>query len=134
MTTSSGGEFGNLRRTRPQASVSDSYQQPSTAPRRHSPDRGSVDFLSLLGIILPGVALVATSFIPWISIRLPGLEHKYLTLNELSGGRFLVGLVAVLMLVGLPLSLVRFVSARFSWHLLLGSSVGSRDSLWSPSD
>lgn len=108
MTTSSGGEFGNLRRTRPQASVSDSYQQPSTAPRRHSPDRGPVDFLSLLGIVLPGVALVATSFIPWISIRLPGLEHTYLTLNELSGGRFLVGLVAVLMLVGLPLSLVRF--------------------------
>jgi S1-C subfamily serine protease len=62
----------------------------------------------LLGVILPGVALIASSFIPWISIRLPGLEHKYLTLNELSGGRFLVGLVAVLMLVGLPLSLVRF--------------------------
>jgi S1-C subfamily serine protease len=108
MTTSSGGEFGNLRRPRPQASVSDLYQQPSAARRRHSPDRGSIDFLSLLGIILPGVALIATSFIPWISIRLPGLEHKYLTLNELSGGRFLVGLVAVLMLVGLPLSLVRF--------------------------
>lgn len=108
MTTSSGGEFGNLRRTRPQASVSDLYQQPSGARRRHSPGRGSIDFLSLLGIILPGVALIATSFIPWISIRLPGLEHKYLTLNELSGGRFLVGLVAVLMLVGLPLSLVRF--------------------------
>lgn len=108
MTASSGGEFGNLRRTRPQALVSDSYQQPSVAPRRHSPDRGSVDFRSLLGIILPGVALIATSFIPWISIRLPGLEHKYLTLNQLSGGRFLVGLVAVLMLVGLPLSLARF--------------------------
>jgi S1-C subfamily serine protease len=108
MTTSSGGEFGNLRRTRPQAPVSDSYQQPSAAPQRHAQVRGSVDFLSLLGVILPGVALIASSFIPWISIRLPGLEHKYLTLNELSGGRFLVGLVAVLMLVGLPLSLVRF--------------------------
>lgn len=108
MTTSSGGEFGNLRRTRPQAPVSDSYKQPSAAPQRHSQVRGSADFLSLLGVTLPGVALIATTFIPWISIRLPGLEHKYLTLNELSGGRFLVGLVAVLMLVGLPLTLVRF--------------------------
>ena len=108
MTTSSGGEFGNLRRTRPQAPVSASHQQPSAAPQHHTQARGSVDYLSLLGVILPGVALIATSFIPWVSIRLPGLEHKYLTLNELSGGRFLVGLVAVLLLVGLPLSFVRF--------------------------
>lgn len=101
MTTSSGGEFGKLGRMGSRVPASETVQ-------RSMQKQGSFDLFSLFGFILPGVALIATSFVPWISIRLPGLEHKYLTLNELSGGRLLVGLVAVLMFVGLPLTLVRF--------------------------
>lgn len=114
MTTTPGGEFGNLGRTSPQASNSETMQ-------RSLQKQASFDLFSLFGIILPGIALIATSFIPWVSIRLPGLEHRYLTLNELSGGRFLVGLVAVLMLVGLPLSLLRFRTG--SVFLALGTGL-----------
>ena len=39
----------------------------------------NVNHKDLVAIILPAIALVLTSFLPWISIRLPGLEHKYLS-------------------------------------------------------
>ncbi len=63
--------------------------------------------LTVIGAILPAVAMVASAFVPWLSIRLPGLEHRYLSLNDLAGGRFLVGLVTVLLVIGIPLSTVR---------------------------
>lgn len=72
-----------------------------------SSTRTERDALTAASAVLPAIAMVASAFVPWISVRLPGLEHRYLTLNELAGGRFLVGLVAVLLAVGIPLSIVR---------------------------
>ncbi len=68
----------------------------------------NVNHKDLVAIILPAIALGLTSFLPWISIRLPGLEHKYLSLNGLSGGRLLFGLVSGLLIIGIPLSISRF--------------------------
>jgi len=95
-----GGEYSRLRpRERDGSNNGTSRSATSIAPER--------DALTFVGAALPAIAMVASSFVPWISIRLPGLEHQYLTLNELAGGRFLVGLVAVLLAVGIPLSAVR---------------------------
>ena len=66
-----------------------------------------VNHKDLVAVILLATTLVLTSFLPWVSIRLPGLEHKYLSLNGLSGGRLLVGLASVLLIIGTPLSIAR---------------------------
>lgn len=95
-----GGEYSRLRpRERDGSNNGTSRSTTSIAPER--------DTLTIVGAALPAIAMVASSFVPWISIRLPGLEHQYLTLNDLAGGRFLVGLVAVLLAVGIPLSAAR---------------------------
>lgn len=62
---------------------------------------GVVEFVSLL---LPLIAMFVSAFIPWLVIRLPGLEREQVTLIELSGGRLLVILAAVLGVVGLGIS------------------------------
>jgi len=97
----SGGEYGRLR---PRGEDSQRSPRSESVATGVTPQR---DALAIVGALLPAIALVASAFVPWISIRLPGLEHKYLTLNELAGGRFLVGLVTVLLVVGIPLSAVR---------------------------
>lgn len=70
-------------------------------------DKSNRDAVTVIGAILSAVAMVASAFVPWLSIRLPGLEHRYLSLNDLAGGKFLVGLVTVLLIIGIPLSAVR---------------------------
>lgn len=65
------------------------------------------DLITIIAIVLPALALAWTSFLPWISLRLPGLEHRQLSLNELSGGRFIVALSVVLIGSGVPLLFVR---------------------------
>ena len=95
------GEYSGLR-PRPEdnrESTSSRKAVSSGASRR--------DALTVIGAILPAIAMVASAFVPWLSIRLPGLEHRYLSLNDLAGGRFLVGLVTVLLIIGIPLSAVR---------------------------
>ena len=62
---------------------------------------------SFTNIFILTTTLFSTSFLPWLSIRLPGLNHKDIKLKDLSGGRFLVTLVGVLFLVGLVLCFVR---------------------------
>jgi len=96
-----GGEYSRLR---PRERDGSNSGPSRTTTSIVAPER---DALTIVGKVLPAIAMVASSFVPWISIRLPGLEHQYLTLNELAGGRFLVGLVAVLLVVGIPLSIVR---------------------------
>ena len=62
---------------------------------------------SFTNIFILTTTLFSTSFLPWLSIRLPGLNHKDIKLKDLTGGRFLVTLVGVLFLVGLVLCFVR---------------------------
>jgi len=98
------GPGGEYSRFRPRERDSSNSGTSRTTTSIVAPER---DALTIVGAVLPAIALVTSAFVPWISIRLPGLEHQYLTLNELAGGRFLVGLVAVLLAVGIPLSVVR---------------------------
>lgn len=62
---------------------------------------------SLINILILTITLFLTSFLPWLSIRLPGLNSRDIKLKDLIGGRFLVTLVGVLFLVGLALCVVR---------------------------
>ncbi len=95
------GEYGGLRpRLEDNRKDSSSRTVGSSGVVKRDP-------LTVIGTILPAIAMIASAFVPWLSIRLPGLEHRYLSLNDLAGGRFLVGLVTVLLIVGIPLTTVR---------------------------
>jgi len=67
---------------------------PSIAPRRGR--RIPVDF------VLPAAAtaVVASAFLPWVVVRLPGQSSSTFALIDLTGGRFLVGLAASLCVIG----------------------------------
>jgi S1-C subfamily serine protease len=49
------------------------------------------------------VAVVATAFLPWLIIRIPGRSSSTFSLIELTGGRFLTGLAASICVVGIAL-------------------------------
>ena len=49
------------------------------------------------------VAVLATAFLPWLIVRIPGRNSSTFSLVELTGGRFLTGLTASLCAIGIVL-------------------------------
>ena len=99
------GPAGEYSRPRPR--LEDNRASKKSSRKAVSGDVSKRDVVTFFGAVLPAVAMVASAFVPWLSIRLPGLEQRYLSLNDLAGGKFLVGLVTVLLIIGIPLSAVR---------------------------
>jgi S1-C subfamily serine protease len=66
-----------------------------------SPERGTRRH-SHVDVVMPtaAIAVVATAFLPWVVVRLPGQSSSTFSLVELTGGRFLVALAASLCVIG----------------------------------
>ena len=74
-----------------------------------------------LVLLSAALAVVASAFLPWLVVRIPGKKSTTFTLVEMSGGRILFGLSASLVVLGITL-LWRFHSlARFL--LVVGASL-----------
>ena len=74
-----------------------------------------------LVLLSAALAVVASAFLPWLVVRIPGKKSTTFKLVEMSGGRILFGLSASLVVLGLAL-LWRFHSlARFL--LVVGASL-----------
>jgi S1-C subfamily serine protease len=68
--------------------------EPSHEPGKRR--RGDVD------VVMPtaAIAVVASAFLPWVAVRLPGQSSSTFALVELTGGRFFVALAASLCVIG----------------------------------
>jgi S1-C subfamily serine protease len=81
------------------------------APNRRvdppKPRNSGLGGVEIVALVLPLLAIFVSAFIPWLVIRLPGLEREEVTLLELSGGRLLVILAAVLGTVGVGISMAK---------------------------
>ena len=68
--------------------------EPSHEPGKRR--RGDVD------VVMPTAAIevVASAFLPWVAVRLPGQSSSTFALVELTGGRFFVALAASLCVIG----------------------------------
>lgn len=82
----------------------------SPRPRRSTPD---------LVLAAAAAAVVATAFLPWLIVRIPGRSSSTFSLIELTGGRFLTGLAASICVVGIA---VQWHFATLSRALLVVSA------------
>ncbi len=101
----------------PRVRVPTGASTPTNSPRQRTAGLRGVEFVSL---VPPLVAMFVSTCIPWLVIRLPGLEREQVTLIELSGGRLLVILAAVLGVVGVGIS-----AAKPRIGLLLVAATGA---------
>jgi len=74
-------------------------------PSTEQMDKGPVTSVVFryLPSFLASIALFLTVFIPWIQVRLPGLDRRSVSLIDLDGGRVFVGLSILFLLFGFAL-------------------------------
>ena len=74
-------------------------------PSTEQMDKGSVSSVVFryLPSFLASIALFLTVFIPWIQVRLPGLDRRSVSLFDLDGGRVFVGLSILFLVFGFAL-------------------------------
>jgi S1-C subfamily serine protease len=76
-----------------------------TKPATEQLDKGPMPSVVFryLPSFLASIALCLTVFIPWIQVRLPGLDRRSVSLFDLDGGRVFVGLSILFLLFGFAL-------------------------------
>ena len=82
------GEYAEIKESDSAPTVQTERRESSASVNRFMP------------VFLASIALVCTAFIPWLQIRLPGLEHRSISLIDLNGGRIFFGLATVLLVIG----------------------------------
>ena len=68
------GPAGEYSRPRPR--LEDNGASKKSSRKAVSGDVSKRDVVTFFGAVLPAVAMVASAFVPWVSIRLPGLEQR----------------------------------------------------------
>ena len=76
-----------------------------TKPSTKQLDKGPMSSVAFryLPSFLASIALFFTVFIPWIQVRLPGLDRRSVSLFDLDGGRVFVGLSILFLVFGFAL-------------------------------